>query len=412
MLQFLKNKILSRDVKRLIYFRIASIASRLLYGLKSSAFVYRSYCSIKRIHWLFDKKSLKISPVAYLDYNMISSDADLVKSIIESYNDAIEIGSFEVSKHWSQNIISNASEFEHNLRNQNVAFCLNYLRSMFIQPGLRGISMSDEFYSNKKDMLMNHTIIHSIVSFSEYLGLSPTECIEIGGIKRYNLDQLSKLLHKIENIFKVDNLSFPKLFGAYGIKIKDSFVTVDMFEHLYSLQRAHDVYCAFHEQKPANWLEIGGGFGDACFWSKKLFNISSYTIVDLPYTAVFQAWFLSKTLGFENINLFNSKSFSFSNTKINLIPPFYIKEFESSTIDLAWNQNSFPEMNVDIIKGYVTNLERVLKPHGLLYSYNQEAQVLVPPILHESKIFRKISRTPSWTRAGYVEEVYQKHINF
>jgi hypothetical protein len=351
---------------------------------------------------------LKDVPIFISDYSIkCNEDGDLVNKLIESYKFSCRDGKFDISDQWRNNINSNASELIKGLDNSDVKFCLEYLSKLFISTGLRGISMSDEFLTRKSDLYVNHTIAHTIVSLAEYLDSVPTECIEIGEIKKYNVKELEELLNKISENLEV-KVSFPEIFGAYGLRLGSYFVTVDMFEHIYALKRSIDGYINYSGSLPRKIIEIGGGFGDACYWSQKFLKPDKYTIIDLPYTLVLQGWFLSKTCGTNSVKLY-SKDYEFNESKIiNLVPPFVIQRLQSNSFDHAWNQNSFPEMSYSIVTDYTNSLKRLIKPKGKLYSYNQATQVRVSKLIKSCPSFKLISRSPSWTRSGYVEELYER----
>jgi len=114
----------------------------------------------------------------------------------------------------------------------------------------------------------------------------------------------------------------------------------------------------------------------------------------------YQKYFINKSIGKKLV----SNKFKFLSPK-----NFFI---DKSKIDIMINQNSFPEMNINIVNKYAKKfLKNFSNKNSLLISFNHEAfdnrQVLVPRVLENLKKFKRISRTLSWVRRDYVEEVYK-----
>jgi hypothetical protein len=108
------------------------------------------------------------------------------------------------------------------------------------------------------------------------------------------------------------------------------------------------------------------------------------------------------------VHLYRSSSHFDGDSRINLCPPSAINDIANDFVDLAINQNSFPEMSDEIVSAYIASLSRIVRPHGVLYHNNQEAQVLVPSAIKDNQRFLRLYRSPSWTRDGYVEEAYSR----
>jgi hypothetical protein len=162
-------------------------------------------------------------------------------------------------------------------------------------------------------------------------------------------------------------------------------------------------------------VEIGAGFGGTCFWLNKLLpqGIANYTIIDMPYINVCQAYFLAKAFGSEKVRLCGETETPA--TRFTIIPPWAKSEVLKDEINLLLNENSMPEMPENVVKDYLSWAKTKLS--GVFFSYNQEAfagfatdnhvpQTLVPKAVLETGGYTRLSRRISWLRRGYVEEVY------
>lgn len=82
-------------------------------------------------------------------------------------------------------------------------------------------------------------------------------------------------------------------------------------------------------------------------------------------------------------------------------------------IDVIINENSLPEMSEQSVENYLRFARN--NGSGIFFSYNHEAyapvngipQILVPEIVDRVGGFKRLSRSKSWVRDSYVEEVYK-----
>lgn len=143
-------------------------------------------------------------------------------------------------------------------------------------------------------------------------------------------------------------------------------------------------------------LEIGGGTGRTAFYAHAL-GVQNYTIVDLPFTAISQGYFLGSVLGEHAVTLAGEEPLEHS---IKLISP---DAFHSSTteFDLAINCDSLTEMPFDLQTRY-GNALRERSTYFLSINHEQNDHTVM-----ETLGYMPESRYPCWLRRGYSEELYR-----
>ena len=146
-------------------------------------------------------------------------------------------------------------------------------------------------------------------------------------------------------------------------------------------------------------LEIGGGLGRTAYYATR-FGIVDYTIVDLPMTAVAQAYFLGRTLGDTSISLYGEPPAR----GVRLIPPqaFFAEE---RRYDLVVSIDSLPEIEDDLASRYLAAAS-ARAPRFLSINHETLAQRTVREIAFQHG-YRSVSRHPYWLRRGYVEELFE-----
>lgn len=166
-------------------------------------------------------------------------------------------------------------------------------------------------------------------------------------------------------------------------------------------------------EEPLNIVEIGGGYGGTCYWMRKIFGerIRRYVIVDLPEGALVQSYFLGSVDPL-SLSLYGEKR-SLEPSSIELLPHFRLQEIDFQP-NIVINQDSMPEMPESEVRRYAGWISEQLR--GLFFSFNQEAyspwrgelQTSVPGVLAGYPELSRVSRETSWSRRGYVEEVYDR----
>jgi hypothetical protein len=182
--------------------------------------------------------------------------------------------------------------------------------------------------------------------------------------------------------------------------------------------------------------EIGAGAGRVAYWAVR-FGVEDYTIYDLPHVNVLQAFYLMKALGRDAVRLYGEADLP---GVVSILPDFACEE-DRRHYDLVLNQDSFPEIDADVVRAYLRWTTRVTR---WLLSINQESrppssstrgtrewtrkvarslvsrnqherpdlgddgrQNNVSDLIRESGGFGLRSRQLYWLRKGYVMELYE-----
>ena len=135
---------------------------------------------------------------------------------------------------------------------------------------------------------------------------------------------------------------------------------------LYAAERLRNI---FKNNDLSEIIEIGGGIGYTCHYLKQMLN-TKYTIYDLPYSSILQAIYLMISHGENNVHLDNEK---FTNRKKIFLKPYW-KIFEQKTKkNILWfNEDSIPEIDLNLSKRYIKKIFKTEKSFFL--SINQEAR--------------------------------------
>ena len=109
--------------------------------------------------------------------------------------------------------------------------------------------------------------------------------------------ETDELLEHIERAlgFRID---FPNPFpNEFGLATKRGIAGYRAINALY---QAHRIKTLVAPIRNPRILEIGGGTGRTAYYAHKL-GLKNYSIVDLPFTAISQGYFLGRTLGLDSI---------------------------------------------------------------------------------------------------------------
>ena len=216
-----------------------------------------------------------------------------------------------------------------------------------------------------------------------------------------NLLSIDELLDKLLNHLNLKT-DFPIIFSKQpGLKTKYGIISSPSMQQLYHAIKIYELTKNINNPKI---LEIGAGIGMSAYhtWN---FGIKDITIVDLPLGCINIGFFLSNIIQKENI-LFNEETINNykekNENKIKLISSNRL-DLISNKLDLIVNFDSLTEMSKDQAEKY---LEFASKKTKFFYSINHEGNSFTVNELFKNSNFEKISRTITWYRQGYVEELY------
>ena len=190
-----------------------------------------------------------------------------------------------------------------------------------------------------------------------------------------------------------------------GTRIGDRFVTLKMLDSALTIASLMRLPC----WPPSRILEIGAGCGILCYLLHQVptVRVLRYDIIDLPIIAVFQAYLLACG-GLEHLLWLSGEKRKGEQTisihGLNVPSLIYS--------DLIINQDSLPEIPVEVAHSYLTMAFGGLSNGGAFYSVNHESssggQTPMRELMREYPDMRPRYRSPYWGRDGYLEEVWER----
>jgi putative sugar O-methyltransferase len=253
----------------------------------------------------------------------------------------------------------------------------------------------------------------SVVTLAEYLAILRPEQHEQGNYAYWRIEYTEQqLMEELEAFFGF-RIEQPRVGDPRGIVFGGRFLTRETCTHLYSALRMREAIDRHNIKEPIRIVEIGGGYGGTCYWLLKVLagRLERYTIIDLPEVALIQALFLGMSTP-DALTLRGEARSSKGGPVVELLSHTQLDAIEFVP-NVVINQDSMPEMDEKEVRRYIAWAERVLD--GIFISFNHEAyapyagvpQVHVPKIFRQFNGFERTSRETSWSRRGYVEEVYR-----
>ncbi len=318
----------------------------------------------------------------------------------------------DLSAIWSGKLLRYYAPLDRALASGDPIALNEQLRWMFRRPFLSGISTPIDYEDPGAPWTWSLMTYNSLVSLGEAVGAIRVETPEQGIVGRVFSEGLDQLPARIEAELGV-SLDFPRVGAPYGTMIGGRLIIRETGRHLGAAMRIHNAAKQYLGTRPNNGyhvLEIGGGFGGAAMWYLRLLgeNPGSYTIVDLPLMNAVQAYFLGNVYGAEAVRLHGEEADA---SRITVVPPQFLSE-SAPRADIVFNQDSMAEMTESAARGYLAWAQS--SGSGLFVSCNQEVgtyrgvtQQVVAELVSDFSGITPISRDPSWTRPGYVEEVYR-----
>ncbi len=295
---------------------------------------------------------------------------------------------------------------------KNVAALAEYLRTVFRTTTVDGYTYGTwlERWPHQKAYLPVNIEL-SVVTLAEYLAILRPEQHEQGNFAYWRLAHSEEeLIASLEAFFGFC-IEHPRAGDPRGIMFGGRFLTRETCTHLYSALRMREAIDRAGIARPLRIVEIGGGYGGTCYWLLKLLGdrVERYTIVDLPEVALIQATFLGMSMP-ELLTLRGETPAD--GRPIELVSHSDLHSIEF-TPNVVINQDSMPEMAEEEVHRYLDWASRTLD--GIFISFNHEAyspvagvlQVHVPQGFKRFEGFERISRETSWSRRGYVEEIYR-----
>jgi hypothetical protein len=132
-----------------------------------------------------------------------------------------------------------------------------------------------------------------------------------------------------------------------------------------------------------------------------LMGAEQYFMVDLPISSMSQSYFLLNHFKIEEVALNNE---DIGKKKIKLMSVNEFKDLDNY-YDVIINVDSLTEMGIETAMEYLSLISEKTK---FFLSINHESnEINIRDMAKEFPNFKLLNKQKSWTRKGYLEEVYQ-----
>lgn len=342
------------------------------------------------------------------------ADEALCERLITAYHAALcgRAGEDQAAGMWSWIYATRQRPLAEILDRRDAPALATELASMFRKTFMLGMapgSLISHSESRLGARIWRVKSLDGLVSLAEALGAVPVEDPEQGSATRAFEGGLPDLIERVERRlgFSID---FPDVGAPYGLSVHERLVPIDSPEQIYSAVRLDQALRGHLQARAAeapSIVEIGGGYGAACYWFLRGRSTTPrYVIVDLPIANVLQGYFLSRTLGEPAVSLFGEQP-----AQVVLAPNSALSEV-ATPYDVLVNKDSMPEMPEAAVREYLRWARATCD--GIFFSCNQEStatflgqrQGLVAEAVEQTGGFSRLRRDESWVRRGYVEEIY------
>jgi hypothetical protein len=348
-------------------------------------------------------------------------DKLLTVRLIEAYKKAStdEIEVLKVSKDdlWDRLKQGTHAYFVELLREENIDALAVHLCNMARSGITEGLVQGENEYRkiiSDRQYRQYLSISHAdmLVSLAEAIGVMPCENPAQGTFGINIFSDLDQIIEKIEQCMKINIIPPDIEGGLLKLNTKKGSMNCRDISAVYTAWRIKEI---LRGQSMPAICEIGAGIGKVAYYAK-LLGINYYTIIDLPHVNVLQGFYLIKSLPSANIVLYGEGATE-KEDAIHVLPYWSFDRKAAESFDLTLNQDSFPEINGEIVLNYLKQMKRNTKKYFL--SINQESQGVVwfsnfkqkqnvvAELVGEIQGFERISRAPFWLRKGYVEEVFE-----
>lgn len=300
------------------------------------------------------------------------------------------------------------------LENENIYALAFYLCNMSRMGITHGITQGTiEF----KKIVSDHTYrrweallsLDKLIALAEAIGALPLENPEQGEFGLSIFSDVNEIIEIIEKRLKIPIIPPNIEGGLYKLATKKGGIHSRDITAIYTSFRCRDILKNIVD---SSICEIGAGIGKNAYYSY-LFGVGKYVIIDLPYINILQGFYLIKALPSAKIFLYGEKSGK--ENSICILPDWSLKRINGKPFDLTLNQDSFPEIDKNIVIDYLKQIK--LHTKHFFLSINQESQNtmmigklkqhIISKMLSGKKGFDKVYRFPYWVRAGYLEELYR-----
>jgi len=248
----------------------------------------------------------------------------------------------------------------------------------------------------------------NLLCLAEALGVLPFEAPEQRESgnwgKNVQLDP-NLVAEALSDHLRIDIIPPQGIIPVVGLKLEDGILHYRHINALYMAARIRDL------TRPLDRIcEYGGGLGLVAFYLHRM-GWRDVTLFDLPVINILSGFFLIGALGDEAVCL---EGETLRRGAIKIRAYWNCVDTPRRYFRLSANQDSFPEISVDIVKHYLQQIERHTSEYFL--HINQEVQhsitdtvrhLNVPGLIAAQTKMQRIYRGPYWVRRGYAEELYR-----
>jgi len=231
------------------------------------------------------------------------------------------------------------------------------------------------------------------LALSEFLGVIKYQSTEgLTSPKKFFIDMNPLIDSVFTEVFEED-ISLPNFYpGETGISTAFGVA---------SLRVPAAIYQAIQITKLGkNICEIGPGLGRTAYFSN-LLGARKYTLVDIPISSLCQGYFLLNSLPGVEFSMYSEGNID---KGIQLRSPgHFFKSTEE--YDVIVNVDSLTEIGIDTAREY---LKEIVGRTKFFFSINHEwNEFSIRELAEEFSDLKLVSRSRSWVRTGYVEELYE-----
>jgi hypothetical protein len=241
-------------------------------------------------------------------------------------------------------------------------------------------------------------VLDQLIRLGEAIGVLRAECPEHGrwvASAKWTADKLIPII-EAELGFP---MACPDIYPMdIGLVTPRGALTYRAVHAMYQAHRLRQLVAGIRGRK-ARICEIGGGLGRTAYYAN-LAGIADYTLVDIPFTAASQGYYLMKVMGCGAITLSGETPRTEGGIRI-LSPEEFFKLEER--FDVILNVDSITEFGGGDFTRYMDKIQTIT---GRFLSINHEQnQPRVIEALRRSERALDFQRHPYWMRTGYVEEL-------
>ena len=187
--------------------------------------------------------------------------------------------------------------------------------------------------------------LDDLLRSAEAFGLTHCDWPE-SGAWRNNAVSAEEIRVKIEKPFGI-NITFPNPYpDEFGLATSRG---VASYRAVYSLDLALRVKQLLSAVPAPKILEIGAGLGRAAYYAMRI-GLPHYEVVDLPFTAISQGYFLMSTLGTDKVVLAGEAGSGQRGTVRLTTPSDFLAA--ATRYDLVVNVDSFTEIDPEVARRY------------------------------------------------------------